>query len=134
CLSLDDGAEIWNYAYPVKIKRNHGMSRTVPAVTEKHIVTLGPKCHVHCLDPVTGQFYWMIDLVKEYQTVVPPWYAGQCPLIDGERVILAPGGSALLIAVDGASGKVLWQTPNPDKWDMTHSSIIPMTFQNKKVS
>ncbi len=133
CLSLDDGAEIWNYAYPVKIKRNHGMSRTVPAVTEKYIVTLGPKCHVHCLDPVTGKFYWMIDLVKEYQTIVPPWYAGQCPLIDGERVILAPGGSALLIAVDGASGKVIWQSPNPGKWDMTHSSIIPMTFRNKKM-
>lgn len=133
CLSLDDGAEIWNYAYPVKIKRNHGMSRTVPAVTEKYLVTLGPKCHVHCLDPVTGKFYWMIDLVKEYQTVVPPWYAGQCPLIDGERVILAPGGSALMIAVDGASGKVIWQSPNPGKWDMTHSSIIPMTFKNKKM-
>ncbi|MDT8301865.1 MAG: PQQ-binding-like beta-propeller repeat protein, partial [Sedimentisphaerales bacterium] len=59
CLSLDDGKEIWRYSYDVKIKRFHGMSRTVPAVTDKHIVTIGPKCHVTCLDSMTGQFKWM---------------------------------------------------------------------------
>ncbi len=31
CLSLDDGRELWRHTYPAKIKRNHGMSRTVPA-------------------------------------------------------------------------------------------------------
>jgi len=50
CLSLADGKEIWRYSYLVKVKRNHGMSRTVPAVTDKYIVTMGPKCHVTCLD------------------------------------------------------------------------------------
>jgi len=43
CLSLNDGKEIWRYSYPVKVKRDHGMSRTVPAVTDKYIVTLGPR-------------------------------------------------------------------------------------------
>ncbi|MHC4196073.1 MAG: outer membrane protein assembly factor BamB family protein, partial [Planctomycetota bacterium] len=66
CLSFEDGREIWQYSYPVKVKRNHGMSRTVPAVTERFIVTLGPKCHVTCLDSVTGEFHWMLDLVREY--------------------------------------------------------------------
>ena len=28
CLSLADGREIWRFAYPVSVKRNHGMSRT----------------------------------------------------------------------------------------------------------
>ena len=56
CLSLADGREIWRYSYPVKIKRWHGMSRTVPAVTEEYVVTLGPKGHVTCLDSKTGRF------------------------------------------------------------------------------
>ena len=30
CLSLADGKEIWRFAYPLTIKRNHGMTRTVP--------------------------------------------------------------------------------------------------------
>ena len=99
CFALADGRELWSQSYPVEVKRNHGMSRTVPAVTKDYVVTLGPKCHVLCAHPVTGAVYWRIDLVGQYGAKVPPWYAGQCPLIDGDRVILAPGGSALLVAL-----------------------------------
>ncbi len=133
CLSLDDGREIWSRAYRVKIKRNHGMSRTVPAVSAKHVITLGPKCHVVCCDRVTGEYRWGMDLVRQFGTKVPPWYAGQCPLLDGDRLILAPGGSALMIAVDAATGKVLWKTPNPRRWEMTHSSILPLTFAGRRM-
>jgi len=134
CLSVEDGAEIWRYAYPVAVKRNHGMSRTVPAVTERLVVAMGPKCHVVCLDAVTGELRWGIDLVKEYGTTVPPWYAGQCPLIDNGSIILAPGGpKALLMAVHADAGKVLWQTPNPHGWKMTHSSIMPTEFNGERM-
>lgn len=133
CLSLEDGKEIWRYSYPVKVKRNHGMSRTVPAVTDKYIVTLGPKCHVTCLDATTGKMLWPLDLVHEYHTTIPQWYAGQCPLIEGERVILAPGGDALMIAVDCKTGKVLWKTPNPHHWQMSHSSVVPMELKGKRI-
>jgi len=128
CLSLADGREIWTRSYGVEVKRNHGMSRTVSAVTDRFVVTLGPKCHVSCADAITGEFRWGIDLVADYKTKVPPWYAGQCPLIDNDRVILAPAGETLLIAVDLATGKLLWKSPNPHKWAMTHSSIVPMNF------
>ncbi len=128
CLSMGDGQEIWERSYPIQVKRNHGMSRTVPTVTDKYAVTLGPKCQVLCVDAQSGDYRWGIDLVREYHTKVPAWYAGQCPVIDGDKVILAPGGDALLIAVDLATGKVLWKTPNPHGWNMTHSSIIPITY------
>jgi outer membrane protein assembly factor BamB len=145
CLSLDDGREIWRYSYPVKIKRFHGMSRTVPAVTDAYVVTLGPKGHVTCLDSKTGAFHWMLNLVQEYGTTIPQWYAAQCPLIDDgkgapnatgrvwePRAIIAPAGSALAIAVDCATGEVVWQTPNPDEWVMTHSSLVPMEFKGRR--
>src|SRR5262249_42418924 len=92
CLSLADGREIWRYAYPVGVKRNHGMSRTAPAVSDNVVVAIGPKCHVVCLDPDGGNFHWGLDLVRQYDATVPPWYAGQCVLIDKGAVILAPGG------------------------------------------
>lgn len=134
CFSLDDGAEIWRYSYPVKIKRNHGMSRTVPAINGKYIVTIGPKCHVTCLDINTGQFKWMIDLVAEYGTKEPLWYAGQCPLIAGGRAIIAPAGpEVLMMAVDCETGEIVWRTPNPDGWKMTHCSILPVTFGGKNM-
>lgn len=134
CLSLADGKEIWRFSYPVVIKRNHGMSRTVPALAGKYVVGLGPKCDVTCLDAATGQCQWRIDLVRQYGTTEPPWYAGQCPLVDRDRVILAPGGDrALLLAVDLATGKEIWKTPNPHGWKMTHASIVPMEYRGRKM-
>jgi outer membrane protein assembly factor BamB len=133
CFALADGAEIWRFSYPDNVKRNHGMSRTVPAVTEKYLLSLGPKCHVTCLDPVTGKEYWLIDLVEKFGATVPPWYAGQCPLIDNDRAILAPGGDSLLVALDCKTGDVVWKSNNPRAWTMTHSSIMPMEFAGKKM-
>jgi len=128
CLSLADGGEIWRTSYPVEIKDNHGISRTVPAVTDRYVVSLGPLGHVTCARTDSGEVLWQADLVKTYGTKIPSWYAGQCPLIDGDKAILAPGGSALMIAVDCASGRVVWRTPNPRNWQMTHASIIPMSI------
>jgi len=134
CLSLEDGKEIWRLTYPVSIKRNHGLTRTIPALNDKYVIAMGPKCHVVCADRISGEFKWGIDLVKEYGATVPQWYAGQCPLIEGNTLILAPGGKdALLMAVDCDTGKVKWKTPNPDNWQMTHSSIIPMEFAGKRM-
>ncbi len=133
CLSLDDGREIWRFSYDVPIKRNHGMSRTVPAISNGLVVTLGPKCHVACLDANSGLLRWSMDLVRQFRTVVPPWYAGQCPLIDGNRVILAPCGPAvLMLAADLQTGQILWKAPNPDGWSMTHTSIVPMDIAGRR--
>lgn len=128
CLSLADGKEIWRFSYPLSVKRNHGMSRTVPSVTDDLVIALGPKCHVSCLDATTGEFRWGLDLVRDHGTKVPAWYAGQCPLIDGERVIIAPAGDSLMMALDCQSGEVIWKTPNPRDWKMTHVSVVPATI------
>jgi outer membrane protein assembly factor BamB len=132
CLSLADGGEIWRFSYPVEVKRNHGMSRTVPAVSGGLVVGFGPKCHVTCLNAETGEFQWGIDLVRDHGSTVPLWYAGQCPLIDGDRVILAPAGRSLVMAVDLKSGEILWESPNPNGWKMTHVSVTPMEIAGRK--
>jgi len=152
CMSLADGRDIWQYAYKVPIKRNHGVSRTVPAVTDQYLLALGPKCHVTCLDSNTGQLQWAIDMVSEYGTKVPPWYAGQCPMIDDGNAILAPCGNVtdyvdsagrnakrgkdvLMTAIrcrpgpDGAR-QVAWEVPNTDGWQMTHSSIAVLELED----
>ncbi len=133
CFSLETGTELWRRWYKVHVKRNHGMSRTVPAINEKYIVTIGPRGHVMCLNRKNGDFLWGIDLVKEYNTEIPFWYTGQCPIIDKDTAIIAPGGKNLMIAVNCADGKVVWKTENPKKWKMSHSSIMPMTIENKKM-
>lgn len=133
CLSLDDGREIWTFSYPVEVKRNHGMSRTVPTVTEDTVVAIGPKCHVYCVEAASGKQRWIRDLVVEDKATVPPWYAGQCPLVDEGSLILAPGGDSLVMAVDLKSGEVQWKSPNPRGWTQTHVSVIPMEVAGEKM-
>jgi outer membrane protein assembly factor BamB len=133
CFSLADGKEIWRRGYKLFIKRNHGMSRTVPAAAGEYIVTIGPKCHVMCVTAGSGDYRWGIDLKKEYGAEVPLWYTGQCPLIDGSLTVIAVGGKSLIIGVDCETGEIKWETPNPDNWKMSHSSIMPFTIHGKKV-
>lgn len=134
CLSLDDGREIWRKSYHVRIKRSHGMSRTVPAVADGVVVSIGPRCHVLAVDAITGELRWFMDMVRQFGTTVPPWYAGQCPLIDDGRVILAPAGpEVLMTAVDLHTGEMIWTTPNPMGWSMTHVSIVPMDLAGRRM-
>lgn len=133
CFSLMSGEELWQRKYSVHIKRNHGMSRSVAAINDQFIVTTGPKGHVMCSDPKNGDLIWGLDLVKNYQTEIPFWYTGQCSMIDNDTAIIAPSGSSLLIGVDCATGDVAWETPNPDQWKMSHSSVMPMELNGKKM-
>ena len=140
CFSLKSGNELWRRWYYVDLKRNHGYSRTIPAVTDKYLVSIGPRSHVMCLDPVTGNLLWTIDLEKEYGIqgtekgrITPDFYTGQCPLIENDVAVFAPGGKALMIGVSCATGKVIWKTPNADSLRMSHCSIIPMTIHGKKM-
>lgn len=133
CFSLLDGKEMWFRGYRVNVKRNHGMSRTIPAVTEDFVVSMGPTCQVMCLDRKTGDFLWGLDIIKEYGGEVPLWYTGQCPLIDNGVAVIATGGKALLVAIDCKTGEKLWETPNPNNWLMSHSSVMPFTFKGRKM-
>jgi outer membrane protein assembly factor BamB len=132
CLALADGRQVWRRSYPVLTKRNHGMSRTVPAVTEDCIVTMGPQCQVMCVDRASGDYRWGLDLVRDYGSTVPLWYTAQCPLIDQGLAILAPCGRDLLLAMETQTGKVAWRTPNPSGWRMSHSSVVAMHFGGRR--
>ena len=133
CFSLATGEELWQRGYTVRLKRNHGLSRTIPAVTDKYVVTIGPRCQVMCVDRLKGDLFWGLDLAAEYNTEVPFWYTGQCPMVDNDTAIIATGGKSLMIAIDCKTGKKAWETPNPLNWKMSHSSVMPMIFKGKKM-
>lgn len=128
CISLADGKDLWHWSYPVEIRPNHAITRTVPAVGQQLVFSLDPKCRFHALDAKTGKLIWEKNLVQEYKATIPQWYAGQNPLLDGDRVLLATGGDALVIAFDQATGKEVWRSPNPAKDLMSHSSLMPATI------
>ncbi|MEW6745069.1 MAG: PQQ-binding-like beta-propeller repeat protein [Planctomycetota bacterium] len=132
CLDLRDGKELWRFREKKRIRPNHGITRTVPAVDGKVLFSMDPKCTFHALDAPTGKELWQKNLVEEYGTVIPSWYTGQCPLLEGDRVLIAPGGRALVVALEKATGKPIWESPNPDQSTMTHASVMPATIDDVK--
>jgi outer membrane protein assembly factor BamB len=126
CLNLADGKELWRFKEGRRIRPNHAITRAVPATDGRYVFALDPKAVLHALDAATGREIWRKDLVQAYGSKIPPWYSGQCPLIEKDRVVIAPvGTSALAVALDKAAGKELWRTPNPDGWLLSHSSPMP---------
>lgn len=128
CLSMADGKDLWGWSYPVTIRPNHGITRTVPAVGDTLVFSLDPKARLHALDARTGKLVWQKNLIEEYRATIPGWYVGQNPLLDGDRLVIATGGDALLVAFDQASGKEIWRTPNPHADPMSHASVMPATI------
>jgi len=140
CFSLSSGTELWRRWYRVEMKRNHGYSRTIPAVTGKYVVTIGPRCHVMCVDAISGKLLWTTDLEKVFGIpgtvkgrITPDFYTGQCPLIDNDVAVIAPGGKSIMIGIDCATGKIKWQTPNADSLRMSHTSVMPMEINGRKM-
>jgi outer membrane protein assembly factor BamB len=131
-ISMADGKDVWRWSYPVEIRPSHGITRTVPAVGQKLVFSLDPKCRFHALDAKTGKVVWQKDLVKEFKSTIPGWYAGQNPLLDGDRVVIATGGDALMVAFDQATGKEVWRTANPGNDLMSHVSLMPTTIDGVK--
>ena len=125
CLNLEDGKELWRFSEERRIRPNHAITRTVPAVDGKYVFAIDPKAILHCLDAKTGEELWRKNLVQEFNAKIPPWYNGQCPLMEANRIIIATGGDALLVALDKATGNEIWRTPNPEKELMTHASPMP---------
>jgi len=135
CLDSKTAKEEWRSAYSSKMeKTKYDYARTMPSVTDKYVVTFGTQCVITCLDRVTGLVVWQKDLVKEYETTVPKWYAGQNPYIDGDKVIIAVYGvSVLAAAFDLTTGKPVWETACKEEYGMTHNSLTKITVDGVKM-
>ena len=132
--SLTTGQELWRRWYPMQLRRNHGFSRTVPVISEDFVITLGPMGHVMACHPITGDLLWTLNMEIEFDTEMPSWYAGQCPIVYNGVLILAPAGEEVLMAgLNPITGEILWTVPNDMGIRKSHSSIMPMTFHGKRM-
>lgn len=132
CLTLDQGEELWRYGVKKKIRPNHAITRTAPSTDGAFVISIDPKCELHCLDARNGALLWKKQLSEEYKSQIPPWYNGQCPLLEGDRVVIATGGRVVLTALDKSTGKTVWETNNDQQIPLSHSSVMPVELEGVK--
>ena len=115
CLEAATGKEVWRYVYPMSVdpKLFEGGPRSTPVVDEGHVYALSHEGDLFCLDAATGKKVWTVNYQKDLGGKRPDWgYAGS-PLIKGKAVYCDVGGpGASTVALEKASGKVLWKAGN----------------------
>jgi outer membrane protein assembly factor BamB len=118
------GKELWATAigplYDWKGNQWSSGPNATPAVSGDTIVTVGSQGILLCTD-LAGKMLWKKDLVTDLAAEVnpiqcptgksPAWGFSWSPLIDGDQVIITPGGAqGLVAALDKKTGNVLWQS------------------------
>ena len=85
--------------------------RSTPTVDGEVLYTLGISGDLVCLKVENGDPVWQVNLKKEYKGNVGSWGYSESPLIDGDKVIVAPGGNeATIVALDKKTGQNVWKS------------------------
>lgn len=109
-ISLATGKDKWTYRYESPAGNNYGFTRATPAYSEGKLYTVSQLGLVNCIDAKTGKPIWNRNVQADFGGQKPGWdYAGS-PLVDGNKVIVTPGGqNAGMVALDKNTGKTIWQ-------------------------
>jgi outer membrane protein assembly factor BamB len=94
--------------------------RSTPTVAGEHVYLLSTEGALFCLEAATGKVGWVRNLREEFGGFLmqaqgtTDWKYSESPLVDGDRVIVTPGGAdAALVALDRMTGKEIWRAKIP---------------------
>ena len=84
--------------------------RATPVFSGGRVFVFGGKFDLHALNSATGAAEWTRDLIKEFGGNEITWANAASPLVIGDRVLVAGGGSGqTYLAFKAESGEVLWK-------------------------
>jgi hypothetical protein len=108
-----------------------------PTVDGNRVYVLGGFGDLVCVETETGKELWRVNLPRDLGGEVNPigggleepsplgWGYSSSPLVDGDRLIVVPGGKkGLIAALDKKSGKLLWQSAEVQDQASYSSPII----------
>ena len=106
------GKQLWRAHTGIPFRESKGDGpRGTPTVDGDRLYALAADGMLVCLETATGKTIWGFNIVDRFRGRVPHWGISESPLVDGDRVIVTPGGpGAAVVALDKMSGKLLWQS------------------------
>lgn len=117
-LALDAGTgkQLWrtDTGRSFREQRGHG-PRGTPTIDGDRLYALAADGMLVCLEASTGKKIWSLNIIERFRSRVLSWGISESPLVDGDRVIVTPGGrGAGVVALDKINGKVLWQSQSDE--------------------
>lgn len=132
CLNAETGAPIWRVTLDTTYEDSGsdskwgGGPRANPTVTDDgKIYLLGIRGDLYCLDAKDGKTIWKKNYGKDFGgKLMSGWGFSESPLVDGDKVICAPGGpKGGIVALNRNTGALIWQAKEVTD-DAGYSSLI----------
>ena len=114
-IDVATGKDVWTYSYEDKKAANYGFSQSTPLVLAGKVYVNGRLGLVTCLDEKTGKKVWDKDIRATFNGKKPRWEYAISPVIDGNKLIVCPGGpNACVAALTALTGDTLWKGGGSD--------------------
>ena len=128
-LALDtaSGKQVWKTPTGKSFSSDQGGGpRGMPTVDGNRLYALASDGTFVCLDTETGKRLWGFNYIEKFGSTLPRWGFSEAALIDGDRLIINPGGKgAGIVALNKASGTVIWQSQDDRA---SYSSVLAFDF------
>jgi outer membrane protein assembly factor BamB len=112
CLNRADGKPVWMTPLGTKLGQDRGPGpRGTPTIDNDRAYALSENGDLACLKTRDGSVVWRRNILKDFGGRNPRWLISESPLVDGDRLIVTPGGEgASIVALDKMTGKTIWTT------------------------
>ena len=104
------GKAAWSIALGSAQENDRGSGpRSTPTVDGDRVYVLTENGDLVCLLVADGKVVWRRNVLREFNGRNINWLVSESPLIDGNRVIVSPGGrNAGMVALDKMTGTTVW--------------------------
>ena len=104
-----DGKRVWQTKNGRAWIGPYPGARASCTISDGRLYHLNAHGRVACLDATNGTEIWSVNLVERFGAKVIHWGLSENLLVDGQRVIVTPGGSkALVAALNKRTGETVW--------------------------
>lgn len=90
--------------------RGHG-PRGTPTIDGPRLYAVAADGTLLCLEAASGKRIWGINFVDQFGGSIPRWGYSESPLVEGDRVIVTPGGrGASAVGLNKLTGATIWKS------------------------
>jgi outer membrane protein assembly factor BamB len=109
-LGREDGKVIWSRPLGRGGNNDRGPGpRSTPTVDGDRVYALSENGDLACLRVGDGTVVWQRNILTDFRGQNINWLISESPLVDGDRVIVSPGGrGAGMVALEKMTGKTVW--------------------------
>ncbi|HEV3470867.1 MAG TPA: PQQ-binding-like beta-propeller repeat protein [Pyrinomonadaceae bacterium] len=128
-LSTKDGKPVWttrvgNVGNP-QMNPPYAKARSTPTVDGDLLYALGSDGDLACLEAKGGRVRWQKNIRKEFGGRPGDWAYAESPLVDGDLVVVTPGGAeATMVALNKRTGALVWKSAIPGGDTAGYASAI----------